>query len=247
MEGSFGTTRMRLPLHSLVLILTSCPHALPAVRSRFSLGSAPEWQPAAVQLAVKIGCTADENETLVLPQTHVPDEQVRPGAHTWPHEPQLAGSVAVSTQALPQTVPPLAHPHLPDAQVWGLKQELPHMPQLAGSVCSLTHDEPQSSSPLAHAQWPLLHVVPLGQTVPQPPQLPRSVLVLTHTPLHGEVPVGHVHVLPMQLAPEGHVLPHPAQLRLLVAVSTHDEPHCVSDPHPEVHMPALHTRPGSQT
>jgi len=50
------------------------------VRSKFSLGTAPEWQPDAVQLAVKIGCTADEKETLVVPQTHMPDEQVRPGA-----------------------------------------------------------------------------------------------------------------------------------------------------------------------
>lgn len=83
--------------------------------------------------------------------------------------------------------------------------------------------------------------------MPQPPQLPRSVVVLMQAPLHGDVPVGQAHMLSTQLAPEGHALPQPPQLKLLVVVSTHDEPHWVNDPQPEVQLPALHTRPGSQT
>jgi hypothetical protein len=47
---------------------------------------------------------------------HTPLTQERPGAHTLPHVPQLAGSVWVLTQVVPQAVP-VAQPQAPLTQV----------------------------------------------------------------------------------------------------------------------------------
>jgi hypothetical protein len=82
---------------------------LPEVRLSPCAGTAPAWQPAFAQLAVKIGWMAPENET-AAPHEQVPPEQVFPAPHALPHIPQLAGSVLVSTQAPLQAV-------VPDGQV----------------------------------------------------------------------------------------------------------------------------------
>jgi hypothetical protein len=87
-----------------------------------------------------------------------------------------------------------------------------------------------------------VHDVAPEHTFPQLPQL-RFVVTLVQTPLQSALPAGHLHAPPTQLAPDGQALPHAPQLVLLVIVSTHDVPHCVSDPHPDEHMPALHTCP----
>jgi hypothetical protein len=57
-----------------------------------------------------------------------------------PHDPQLAGSVCLLTQALPQADRPALHanPQVPLLQVGvppdGAEQALPHEPQFAGSL-----------------------------------------------------------------------------------------------------------------
>jgi hypothetical protein len=80
------------------------------------------------------------------------------------------------------------------------------------------------------------------QVLPQLPQL-RFVVMLVQEPLQSMLPAGHVQVPPTQLAPEGQAFPHAPQLVLLVFVSTQDVPHCVSDPQPDEHTPALQTCP----
>jgi hypothetical protein len=64
-----------------------------------------------------------------LPATHaVPD------AHPWPHDPQLAGSSWMSTQAWPQSVlTVLGQTHEPPTQSKPCAQALPQLPQFAGS------------------------------------------------------------------------------------------------------------------
>jgi hypothetical protein len=74
-----------------------------------------------VQLAVKIGWTAPENDTLG-PQVHMPDEHVWPRAQALPHLPQLFVSLEVSAHVLPQSVPPFGQMQLPDWHVWAFGQ-----------------------------------------------------------------------------------------------------------------------------
>lgn len=66
---------MRPSEHSDARTLTIIAYALPALRSIPWAGFTPAWHPAVAQLAVKIGWTAPENDTLE-PQVHTPDEQV---------------------------------------------------------------------------------------------------------------------------------------------------------------------------
>ena len=63
-------------------------------------------------------------------QVHDPCTQVVPWAQAWLHDPQFAGSVAVSTQALPQAVVPGAvQAHLPPEQVSAAEHAPTQLPQ----------------------------------------------------------------------------------------------------------------------
>ena len=68
---------------------------------------------------------------------HTPAVQVCPIAHERPHMPQLAVSVIVLTQAVPQRVWPVPQaiiPQTPAVQTWPVMQAVPHAPQLARSL-----------------------------------------------------------------------------------------------------------------
>jgi hypothetical protein len=123
------------------------------------------------QLAVKIGCTAPEKDTLVVPQVHVPLVHVWPGLHTFPHLPQLLLSLAVRAHVVPQSVPPFVQAHVPDWHSWALGQTFPHLPQLPLSPWAFTQVDPQSDWPLAQAHVALTHDVPPEQACPHVPQL----------------------------------------------------------------------------
>jgi hypothetical protein len=93
-----------------------------------------------VQLAVKIGWMSAANETVLLPEhVHAPLTHVCPTPQTTPQPPQLLESDVVSTQELPQGVPPPAHWHAPDSQTRPPPQATPQPPQLLGSESVLMH------------------------------------------------------------------------------------------------------------
>ena len=118
----------------------------------------------------------------VMPQTPIEQNAVPlVELQTWPHAPQLVGSVVrlvsqplaglPSQSAKPALqVPPqtplvqVATPLEKAGQTW------PHVPQLLTSLCSLTHMPlqqcwPEGQSPeVPHVQEPLTHVSPLAQT-----------------------------------------------------------------------------------
>jgi len=101
--------------------------------------------------------------------------------HTLPHAPQLAVSLAVSTQAAPQVVlVAQSSAHTPLSQTCPEPQTLPHAPQFFGS-------ELLSTQAPEHCAYPLLQVTahfppeqvatPFtvdGQALPHVPQLLRS-------------------------------------------------------------------------
>ena len=123
-------------------------------------------------------------------QVHDPCTHVVPWAQAWPQDPQLAGSVPVSTQALPQAVVPGAvQEHLPPAQVSAAEQAVVQLPQWSWSVWGSTQAVPQLVSPTAQAarQVPFEHASPEAQAFPQAPQLAASVSRLVQAPLHDVV------------------------------------------------------------
>jgi hypothetical protein len=67
-------------------------------------------------------------------QVQAPFAQLCPPEQALPQAPQLAGSVAVVTQVVPQSVCPVAQPQEPFEQLWPLAQAVPHAPQLLESV-----------------------------------------------------------------------------------------------------------------
>ncbi len=66
--------------------------------------------------------------------------------------PQLAGSVTVSTHAVPHKVvlPEQVTAHALEEQAWPLGQAMPQPPQLAASFLVLTQAEPHNEVPPEH-------------------------------------------------------------------------------------------------
>jgi hypothetical protein len=94
---------------------------------------------------------------------HVPATHTVPGPQAWPQAPQLAGSEAVATQALPHRVCAAGHAQCPAEQISVERHAWPQAPQLAGS-------EEVSLQALAHTVLPPGHGehVPAAHTVPGP-------------------------------------------------------------------------------
>lgn len=104
--------------------------------------------------------------TQTPPQAVSPAMQVRvlrqvPPMHAWPveqalpHEPQLAASVLVSTQAAPQRVCPIGQSggrHAPPLQLSPIAQALPQAPQFMAS-------EEVSMQVAPHRCWPIGHII----------------------------------------------------------------------------------------
>ena len=120
---------------------------MPALRFNPSGGATPVWQPLMAQLAVKMGCTAPENETLAVPQLHTPALHVCPSAQTTPQPPQLDASVCVLMHEPPHNDVPVGQTHIPLWQVSPAPQTIPQPPQSLESVAVLTHAPPQRVPP----------------------------------------------------------------------------------------------------
>jgi hypothetical protein len=124
-------------------------------------------------------------------EKQLPSAQVVPAAHAWPHMPQLALSVCVSTHAVPHVARPGLHAHAPAAQLWLGGQMTPTQALSVQVSCTQT--------------WPALHIdampqlvgthlalaqaVPPEHTAPQPPQLLSSSLGSEHLPPQSTRPV----------------------------------------------------------
>src|SRR5262249_40351352 len=103
---------------------------------------------------------------------HAPWEQTSPMAHVWPHIPQFAMSICVSTHSLPQRELPPLHwiRQDPSEQTSPGWHAAPQAPQFAGSLLTSMHAPP-------HFVWPGVHWVPVGS--PPPPQLAASIAAMS--------------------------------------------------------------------
>ena len=164
-------------------------------------------------------------------------------AQTWPHDPQLLGSLSVAVHTPLHRCPPFAHWHVPFWQLVPPVQRTLHPPQLALSTNSLTHEVPQRS-PVAQAHSPFWHCSALVHASPQPPQFAGSVTSLTHAPLQSVRSVAHVEeqTLFEQTWPDGQGFVHAPQFCGSEVVSTQAPPQSVSPvAHVEVQTPFEHT------
>jgi hypothetical protein len=90
----------------------------------------------------------------VSADTHPPETHVSPAAHAWPHEPQLAALVSVSTHAPLQRFGALdgheeTQEYAPSTSAHAVGQVFPHAPQLDGLA--------GSAQPPSHASRPPSH------------------------------------------------------------------------------------------
>lgn len=123
-----------------------------------------------MQLAVKMGCTAAENDTLAALHVHIPPAQVSPAPQAFPQAPQFAVLVSVSTQTPLQSVPPPGQPHVPDTHDEPAGQVFPHAPQFEGSELVLMHAPSHAPVPAGHTHAPPTQDAPEGQALLHPPQ-----------------------------------------------------------------------------
>src|SRR6185437_2586063 len=121
----------------------------------------PAWQPPP---------DSGSQEVAALVQTAF--VHVSPAGQTSPHEPQLFGSLEVSTHVPLQIAPVhVEDVHVPAVQLCPARQTWPHAPQLLGSLEVSTH-VPLQSAPLHEAMHaPAMQLSPAGHTSPHNPQL----------------------------------------------------------------------------
>jgi hypothetical protein len=141
-------------------------------------------------------------------QTHAPAAHVDPAPHAWPHEPQLAESVLVLTQAVPHAVSPAPHTQPPHSHA------LVHVCEpVTSQTCVL---------PAAQAPWPAqadqADQTPLAHVRVCVPQLPHAC---DEAPEQTHAPAWHV-------SPVAHAWPHEPQLAGSVLVLTQAVPHAVA-------------------
>jgi hypothetical protein len=129
-------------------------------------------------------------------EKQLPSAQVVPAAQAWPHMPQFALSVCVSTQAVPQVERPGLHAHAPAAQLWPGGQITPTHALSVQVSCTQTWPALQGDAMphdigthLAFAQ-----AVPPEHTAPQPPQLLSSSFGSEHLPSQATSPIEQVGV-----------------------------------------------------
>lgn len=162
-------------------------------------------------------------------QVHVPFVHVAPVAHWFPHAPQFAALVLVSTHVCvvppppPKPPPPCvvhsvcpdAHPsvHAPLTQVWSPVQRFPHAPQFVLLDVVSTQVPLQLVSPPPQTHWPFEQLEPVPQALLHAPQSFGSLDVSTHAPPQFVSPAAQLVVhCPFEHTPPSHVTPQPPQL-----------------------------------
>jgi hypothetical protein len=164
---------------------------------------------------------------------------------TFPHPPQLFGSLFVFVQAPPHEVCCVGQPvvvHAPATHASPAPHFVAQSPQCWKFCCMLTHWVPQSSVPASQPHLPAEQIWPFGQTVPQAPQLAGSALVSTQPPpqsLSGVVqPASQRPALQTWLAP--HAVAQLPQCAGSLASETQLPEHSES-PASQTHLAPLHT------
>jgi hypothetical protein len=139
---------------------------------------------------------------------HVPAVHVGVANVTWehafPHAPQLARLVSVSTHDPPHDVCPGGHAaQTPLRQICAEGQALAHPPQFAGSCEVSTHALPQRVLPplQSSAHAPAEHTSPGGHALPHAPQFATLEDVSVQVPPQFCVPGPHTswHLPPAQI------------------------------------------------
>ncbi|MEZ4393713.1 MAG: hypothetical protein R3A48_21800 [Polyangiales bacterium] len=175
-----------------------------------------------------------------------PDTQRVPAAQAFPHDPQEAESLWVSTQ---REAPPASqrcsdpgHAQVPALHVCPASHAVPHAPQFIGSLRRSRQLAPQALSPApqlaAHA--PAAHTVPAGHAAPHAPQCSPSRWRSAQragppSDAHIALPAGHVSAQrpPSQRSPPAQAAPHAPQFALSESSETQRSPHRVAPPaHP---------------
>ncbi len=172
-----------------------------------------------------------------------------PAAQIIPHPPQLAVSVAVTTQRPPQNVCPTVHAQVPRAQSWPAAQALLQRPQCAVLIAVTTQRPPQNVCPAGHAQDPPTQSWPPVQALLHAPQWAPSERGLTQLAPQSVKPAVQLQTPPAHTWPAGQRLLQPPQFRASVLGST-QAAHitrgaaqvATHDPSTQA-CPATHTRP----
>jgi len=174
--------------------------------------------------------------------THWPCEQSGGFVHAVPQPPQFCGSVPVSTQTPPQSVPPFGHSHVPLPQSWPPVQTTPHEPQLLESPFGFTQAPPHRiwlwGQVVPFTQAPIWQLSPVAHVVPQAPQFWKLESRSTHMPLQSVRPTSQVHLPVTQICPAEHALSHAPQFAGSLPVSTQPPPHFVRVPQSPAQTPS---------
>ncbi len=178
--------------------------------------------------------------TAPVGQVHAEDTQLASEGHAVAQEPQWSGSLLVSTQDEPHSVP--LHAHFELTQVPPVPQDVPHAPQLSTSLVRSTHLVPQGESPEGHAHLLAMQLAPEGQALPHAPQLAASVVRSTQPPGHEVLPV------PQAQTPSAHVaapqvVPHLPQFFGSPLRLVHTPGHASGKPTGHTHDPPTHEAP----
>lgn len=136
------------------------------------------------------------HESPHTPDVHV-DVPLDAVGHTWPHDAQFCGSLAVVVQTLPHIVSVQTAVQTPLVQIWPPVHARPQPPQFALSESGFTHDAPQAVRPDAlHVQTPLEQTWPAEHAWKQTPQFALSLATLTQLVPQCVAPPGHTHTPP---------------------------------------------------
>jgi hypothetical protein len=151
---------------------------------------------------------------------HWPPEHVSPVAHTPPHSPQFAESVAVSTHAPPHFARPGSHTK---SQALALQVAEPNagalhavvqFPQCRGSDEVSMQAPPHAVRPVSQAieqalaEQTALPFAGVGQALPQSPQLSAFCVTSTHEPEQALNPPGQTFVQPVGGGAHTSLTPH---------------------------------------
>jgi hypothetical protein len=176
------------------------------------------------------------------PAVQTPPAHREPDAQAFPHVPQFAPSVAVSTQAPVQFVSPGRQAQAPEIHALVAPQTFPHVLQSTGLDWKLGQTLPHAVPAQVHT--PLVQRPPL-QVAPHAPQLLGSVEGSTQVPEQLMWPAVQVQVPVRQVALAPQAFPHPPQLPESLLRLAQTDPHWVV-PTGQAHTPETHEAPEGQ-
>lgn len=180
-------------------------------------------------------------------QAHALPMQVEPASvHAFPHAPQFAELLEVSTHEPEQSVVVPGHPptrHEPPKQTSLGLHACSQVPQFITSDIVSTHPATQASSPGAQVHVDPEHVAPAGHASPQPEQFNTSDVVSTHASVQSVAPTAvQPHAPATHEAPGAQTFPNAPQFAASEARSLHVPPASRCQPVGQSHVPEEQVR-----